>query len=106
MARFAALEKWPVRFYELVCPRMLEIIYEINRRFLADVSQRYPGDEARTGRMSLIDESAAPPVRMTHLAIVGTHSTNGVAQIHSDLLRTRLVSALRRHVSEALQQQD
>jgi starch phosphorylase len=87
-----ALEKWPVRFFELVCPRLLEIIYEIDRRFLAHVGQRYPGDEARTGRVSLIEESAAPQVRMAHLAIVGTHSTNGVAQIHSDLLRTRVVS--------------
>jgi starch phosphorylase len=87
-----ALEKWPVRFFELVCPRLLEIIYEIDRQFLAHVRQRYPGDEARTGRVSLIEESAAPQVRMAHLAIVGTHSTNGVAQIHSDLLRTRVVS--------------
>ena len=87
-----ALEKWPVRIFELVCPRLLEIIYEINRRFLADVSQHYPGDDARAIRVSLIDESAAPQVRMAHLAIVGSHSTNGVAQIHSDLLRTRVVS--------------
>jgi starch phosphorylase len=87
-----ALERWPVRFFELVCPRLLEIIYEIDRQFLAHVRQRYPGDEARTGRVSLIEESAAPQVRMAHLAIVGTHSTNGVAQIHSDLLRTRVVS--------------
>jgi starch phosphorylase len=87
-----ALEKWPVRLFELVCPRQMEIIYEINRRFLADVSQRYPGDKARTRRVSLIEETDAPQVRMAHLAILGTHSTNGVAQIHSDLLRTRVVS--------------
>jgi starch phosphorylase len=87
-----ALEKWPVRFFELVCPRLLEIVYEINRRFLNHVQQRYPGDEGRVRRMSLIEETPAREVRMANLAIVGTHSTNGVAQIHSDLLRTRVVS--------------
>ncbi|MBC7817571.1 MAG: glycogen/starch/alpha-glucan family phosphorylase, partial [Planctomycetaceae bacterium] len=87
-----ALEKWPVRFFELVCPRLLEIVYEINRRFLGDVQQRFPGDEGRVQRMSLIEEAAERQVRMANLAIVGTHSTNGVAQIHSDLLRTRVVS--------------
>src|SRR6516225_5540399 len=87
-----ALEKWPVRFFELVCPRLLEIVYEINRRFLGNVQQRYPGDEDRVRRLSLIEETPARQVRMANLAIVGTHSTNGVAQIHSDLLRTRVVS--------------
>jgi starch phosphorylase len=87
-----ALEKWPVRFFELVCPRALEIIYEINRRFLDDVRGRYPDDPQRLGRMSLIEEVPARQVRMANLAIVGTHSTNGVAQIHSDLLRTRVVA--------------
>lgn len=87
-----ALEKWPVRFFELVCPRMLEIVYEINRRFLGGVQQRFPGDEGRLQRMSLIEESAERQVRMANLAIVGTHSTNGVARIHSDLLRTRVVA--------------
>jgi starch phosphorylase len=87
-----ALEKWPVRIFELVCPRLLEIIYEINRRFLDDVGQRYPGDDARAQRMSLIEETPARQVRMANLAIVGTHSTNGVARIHSDLLRTRVVT--------------
>jgi starch phosphorylase len=87
-----ALEKWPVRIFELVCPRLLEIIYEINRRFLDDVGQRYPGDDARAQRMSLIEETPARQVRMAYLAIVGTHSTNGVARIHSDLLRTRVVT--------------
>jgi starch phosphorylase len=87
-----ALEKWPVRIFELVCPRLLEIIYEINRRFLEDLGQRYPGDVARTQRMSLIEETPARQVRMANLAIVGTHSTNGVARIHSDLLRTRVVN--------------
>jgi starch phosphorylase len=87
-----ALEKWPVRFFELVCPRLLEIVYEINRRFLDNVQQRYPGDADRMRRMSLIEETPARQVRMANLAIVGTHSTNGVAQIHSDLLRTRVVT--------------
>ncbi len=87
-----ALEKWPVRFFELVCPQLLEIIYEINRRFLDGVRQRYPGDEDRVRRMSLVEEDPARQVRMANLAIAGTHSTNGVAQIHSDLLRTRVVA--------------
>jgi glycogen phosphorylase len=86
-----ALEKWPVRFFELVCPRLLEITYEINRRFLESVRQRYPGDEAKVQRVSLIEESPARDVRMANLAIVGTHSTNGVAAIHSKLVRTQLV---------------
>jgi starch phosphorylase len=87
-----ALEKWPVSLFELVCPRLLEIIYEINRRFLDDVRQRYPADEQRLARMSLIEEGPRRHVCMAHLAIVGTHSTNGVARIHSDLLRTRVVA--------------
>jgi starch phosphorylase len=87
-----ALEKWPVRMFELVCPRLLEIVYEINRRFLADVRHRHPSDGDLVRRVSLIEETPARQVRMANLAIVGTHSTNGVAQIHSDLLRTRVVS--------------
>jgi starch phosphorylase len=87
-----ALEKWPVKFFELACPRLLEIIYEINRRFLGNVQEQYPHDEERVQRMSLIEEATERQVRMANLAIVGTHSTNGVAQIHSDLLRTRVVS--------------
>jgi starch phosphorylase len=87
-----ALEKWPVRFFELVCPRLLEIIYEINRRFLQDVQQRYPNDGDRVRRISLIEEGPVRQVRMANLAIAGTHSVNGVARIHSDLLRTRVVS--------------
>ncbi len=89
-----ALEKWPLRFFELVCPRLLEIVFEINRRFLDNVRQRYPQDDGRAQRVSLIEESPTREVRMANLAIVGTHSTNGVAQIHSDLLRTRVVSDL------------
>jgi starch phosphorylase len=86
-----ALEKWPVELFEMVLPRHLEIIYEINRRFLDDVRKRYPGDTARVQRMSLIEDTPTRQVRMAHLAIVGTHSTNGVAAIHSKLLRERTV---------------
>jgi glycogen phosphorylase len=87
-----ALEKWPVELFEALLPRHLEIIYEINRRFLDDVRADHPGDEARVARMSLIEESPVRQVRMANLAIVGTHSTNGVAAIHSELLRTRTVA--------------
>jgi starch phosphorylase len=86
-----ALEKWPVNFFELVCPRLLEITYEVNRPFLEEVVDRYPGDTARLQRMSLIGESPNREVRMANLALVGTHSTNGVARIHSELVQTQLV---------------
>ncbi|MCE5187166.1 MAG: glycogen/starch/alpha-glucan phosphorylase [Planctomycetaceae bacterium] len=82
-----ALEKWPVRWFEMMLPRLLEIIYEINRRFLDKVRTRFPGDEGRIARVSLIDDGSGK-VRMANLAIVGSHSTNGVAAIHSTLLRT------------------
>ena len=87
-----ALEKWPVELFEALLPRHLEIIYEINRRFLDDVRAKHPGDEAKVARMSLIEEAPARQVRMANLAIVGTHSTNGVAAIHSELLRTTTVA--------------
>jgi glycogen phosphorylase len=87
-----ALEKWPVRLFEMLLPRQLEIIYEINRRFLEQVGVRFPGDPSRTSRMSLIEEQPVKQVRMAHLAIVGTHSTNGVAAIHTDLLRKTTVA--------------
>jgi len=86
-----ALEKWPVEFFETLIPRHLEIIYEINRRFLEDVSRHSPGDEGRVERVSLIEGGPRPRVRMAHLAVVGSHSTNGVAAIHSELLRTRVL---------------
>jgi starch phosphorylase len=86
-----ALEKWPVELFELVLPRHMEIIFEINRRFLNDVQARYPGDAGKLQRMSLIEENPVRQVRMANLAIVGSHSTNGVAALHSQLLRTRLV---------------
>jgi glycogen phosphorylase len=86
-----ALEKWPIDLFETLIPRQLEIIYEINRHFLDDVRRRYPGDEGRVQRVSLIEEGTARRVRMAHLAVVGSHSTNGVAEIHSELLRTRVL---------------
>jgi len=84
-----ALEKWPVAWFEDMLPRQLEIIYEINRRFLGDVRGRFPGDKGRIQRVSLIEdgEPGTKRVRMANLAVVGSHSTNGVAQIHSNLLR-------------------
>jgi starch phosphorylase len=86
-----ALEKWPVYLFEVLLPRHLELIYEINRRFLDDVRTRFPGDEARVVRMSFIEEGPVKQVRMASLALVGSHSTNGVAAIHSRLLRTTVM---------------
>jgi starch phosphorylase len=86
-----ALEKWPVEFFTILIPRHLEIIYEINRRFLDDVRRRYPGDATRVERMSLIEEGQTRRVRMAHLAVIGSHSTNGVARIHSELLRNHVL---------------
>ena len=81
-----ALERWPVRLFAQLLPRLLEIIYEINARFLCSVRQRWPGDNDRVRRMSLIEEGPEPQVRMAWLAIVGSFSVNGVAALHSDLL--------------------
>jgi starch phosphorylase len=89
-----ALEKWPVAWFENLLPRQLEIIYEINRRLLVGVRAKYPGDDGRVTRVSLIEEGPERKVRMANLAIVGSHSTNGVAAIHSELLRTRTVKDL------------
>jgi glycogen phosphorylase len=86
-----ALEKWPVTLFEQVLPRHLEIIYEINTRFLAEVRGRFPGDEDRLRRMSLIEEEPARKVRMAHLAVVGSFRVNGVAPLHSTLLRDRVL---------------
>jgi glycogen phosphorylase len=82
-----ALEKWPVALFEVMLPRQLEIIYEINRRFLGDVRGRFPGDVGRIQRLSIVEEGPGKKVRMANLAVVGSHSTNGVAALHSDLLR-------------------
>ena len=89
-----ALEKWPVEWFATVAPRLLEIIYEINRRFLDDVRKKFPGDDELVQRVSLIEEQPVRRVRMANLAIVGSHSTNGVAAIHSQLLRTTTVKDL------------
>jgi glycogen phosphorylase len=82
-----ALEQWPLPLFAALLPRHLEIIFEINRRFLDDVRARFPGDEARVARMSLVDERAPRGVRMAHLATTGSHAVNGVAALHTDLLR-------------------
>jgi len=89
-----ALEKWPVAWFQMIIPRHLEIIYEINRRLLEEVRSRFPGDEGRVERVSLIEEGPSRHVRMANLAIVGSHSTNGVAAIHSGLLRSMTVRDL------------
>ena len=89
-----ALEKWPVQWFEMLVPRHLEIIFEINRRLLDDARNRFSGDEGRMARVSLIEEGPTKHVRMANLAIVGSHSTNGVAAIHSELLRTTTVKDL------------
>ena len=89
-----ALEKWPVAWFEEVLPRHLAIVYEINRRLLETVRLRSAGDEGLVSRVSLIDEDGGRKVRMANLAIVGSHSTNGVAAIHSGLLRTTTVKEL------------
>jgi starch phosphorylase len=82
-----ALEKWTVGLFGKLLPRHLEIVYEINRRFLDEVRARFPGDDARVARLSIIDESGARYVRMAHLACVGSHRINGVARLHSELLK-------------------
>jgi starch phosphorylase len=86
-----ALEKWPLRWFEAMFPRHLEIIFEINRRLLETVQKRFPKDLGRVQRMSLVEEVGERKIRMANLAIAGTHSTNGVAEIHSELLRTQTV---------------
>jgi glycogen phosphorylase len=89
-----ALEKWPLAWFEIMLPRQLEIIYEINHRLLDEVRSRFPDDEGRIQRVSLVEEGAVRKIRMANLAIVGSHSTNGVAAIHSRLLRTTTVKDL------------
>jgi starch phosphorylase len=85
-----ALERWSVRLFGQLLPRLLDIVYEINARFLTEVARRWPGDNERLARMSLIEEGPEPQLRMAYLAIVGSFSVNGVAQLHSDLLRQGL----------------
>jgi len=85
-----ALEKWPVSMIETLLPRHMQIIYEINQRFLNEISKKYPGDSDRLRRMSLIEEGQERMVRMAHLAVVGSHSVNGVAELHTNLIKTIL----------------
>jgi len=86
-----ALEQWPVSLFEYVLPRHLQIIYEINHRFMDHVTTTWPGDAERFRRMSIIAEGEPKQVRMGHLAIVGSHSINGVSALHSELVKTSLV---------------
>jgi len=86
-----ALEKWPLEWFERLLPRHLEIVQEIDRRFLATARAAWPGDDAKVARVSVIEGGEPRKVRMAHLAIVGCHSTNGVAAIHTDLLRKTVV---------------
>jgi starch phosphorylase len=85
-----ALEMWPVSMFRRLLPRLLDIIYEINARFIEEISQRWPGDNERIQRMSLIQEGSEPMIRMSYLAIVGSFSVNGVAELHSRLLTAGL----------------
>ena len=85
-----ALERWSVSLYSRLLPRLLEIIYEINQRFLAEVAKKWPGDEEKQRRMSLIEKRTQPHVRMAYLAIVGSFSVNGVARLHTELLKNGL----------------
>jgi starch phosphorylase len=87
-----ALERWPLPLFASILPRHLEIIFEINRRFLEEVRARFPGDDAKVARLSLIDEGGEKAVRMANLASVGSHAINGVARLHSELVRTTVLS--------------
>jgi len=86
-----ALETWSLPLFSELLPRHLEIIYEINLRFLDEVRLRYPGDDQRIARLSLIDEAGCKRIRMAHLACVGSHAINGVAALHSELLKTSVL---------------
>ena len=87
-----ALERWSVSLFGRLLPRLLEIIYEINRRFLKEVAERHPGDIDLQRRVSLVEEGHEPHIRMAYLSIVGSFSINGVAQLHTDLLKKGLFS--------------
>lgn len=89
-----ALETWPTAWFEILQPRLLHIIFEINHRFLNTIRARYPNDDNRIARVSLVEEGSNRKIRMANLAIVGSHSTNGVAALHSELLRTTTVKDL------------
>ena len=85
-----ALEMWPVSMFRRLLPRLLDIIYEINARFITEINERWPGDSERVQRMSLIQEGSEPMIRMSYLAIAGSFSVNGVAELHSKLLKEGL----------------
>jgi len=85
-----ALEQWPVWFFEQILPRHLQIVYEINEHFIKDVQARFPDDPERISRMSIVEEHWERKIRMAHLAIVGSHSVNGVAALHSEILKNEL----------------
>lgn len=91
-----ALETWPVSLFERVLPRHLQIIYEINQRFLRDVMHRYPGDTELLQRVSIISEAPTKRIRMAHLAIVGSHKVNGVAEIHTRLMKETIFADFHR----------
>ncbi len=97
-----ALETWPVGMFESILPRHLQIIYEINSRFLNDVMHRFPGDNELLKRMSIIDETHGRRVRMAYLAIVGSHHVNGVARLHSELMKTTIFSDFDRYYPDKL----
>jgi glycogen phosphorylase len=86
-----ALEKWPASLFQRLLPRHLEIIYEINSRFLEVVKAQFPNDSARLSRMSLIEEGSDKQIRMAHLACVGSHKVNGVAELHTELLKKKVM---------------
>ncbi len=91
-----ALETWPVALFEEILPRHLQIIYEINHRFLQEVMHRFPGDNDLLRRMSIISEEGGRRVRMSHLAIVGSHTVNGVAALHTELMKSTIFSDFNR----------
>ena len=92
-----ALETWPVSMFERLLPRHLQIIYEINQRFLIDLMHHFPGDSDIQRRMSIIDEAGGRRVRMAHLAIIGSHKVNGVAQIHTELMKQTIFADFDRY---------
>ena len=95
-----ALEKWPLPMFGSLLPRHLEIIFEINRQFLDELRVKYPGDDQRLSRMSLIDETGERYVRMAHLASVGSHAINGVAELHSELLKRDVMRDFHEYMPE------
>ncbi len=92
-----ALESWPVALFGKILPRHLQIIYEINHKFLDEVGHRHPGDTELLRRMSIIGEGGEPAIRMAHLAIIGSHKVNGVAQLHTDLMKRTIFTDFDRY---------